>query len=102
MKPPERPSAGDQDPALEESLAQDWDARLIGYDEERFPFRAWIEDRVRALGFRIESLETLHETVSSGDVYTLTKDLCAATRQPDFVEIVRRFVSEVIALEGRL
>lgn len=95
-------TTADVDDALERSLQTDWDARLVSYDEAAFPFRQWMEDRVRLLGYDIKSLETLHETVDPDRVYVLSKELCAATREPEFVDMVRRFTRDFVAVEGRL
>ena len=71
--------------------------RVVAYDEGRFPFADWIRDRIRGLGFPIESLESLHEVVPKDRAYVLSKELCDATNRPEFRQLVNEFVrTEVV------
>jgi hypothetical protein len=46
--------ANDIDAELELSLTNEWDAKIMTYPNERFPFNEWIRDRIRMLGFPVE------------------------------------------------
>lgn len=87
---------------MEESLCTTWNARVVSYDHERFPFAEKMRDEVRRLGHPIESLETLHETVPTERVYVLSKELCEATHRPDWKELVAAFTREEIVPKGKL
>ena len=41
--------ANDIDAELERSLTHEWDAQIMTYPNERFPFNEWIRDRIRRL-----------------------------------------------------
>ncbi|MEM9381884.1 MAG: hypothetical protein AAGB93_18150 [Planctomycetota bacterium] len=86
---------------LETSLAQ-WDARVLAYDAARFDFADRILAAARTLRPEVRSLETIHRDIPDDAAYALSKDLCRLTRAPDFAEMVRRFVVEVLAPESGL
>ncbi len=88
--------------ALEASNLQDWDARIVEYDAQRFAFDRWILAKVRALGHPLDRLERLHEVVAEERLYPLSKDLCAATNEPAFQSMVREFVLDTVIPKGNL
>jgi len=90
------------DRALEESLHTHWDARVVDYDAERFPFAAWVLDRVRARGHAVDDLTAIHRQVPEHEVYALSKALCADTARPDFRALVHAFVRDVVTPAGAL
>ncbi|TNF36179.1 MAG: hypothetical protein EP329_05460 [Deltaproteobacteria bacterium] len=90
------------DRALEASLRSAWDGHLARYDEARFPFARWALERVRARGWEVEDLTTIHRDVPLDAVYGLTKALCADTRDPALRGLVEDLVREVIAPAGEL
>lgn len=87
---------------LEQSLLNYWDARIVDYDKENFPFDKWILGRINYHGCPVKDMRYLHETVSAPDIYKLTKQLCTDTNLPDFQRMVRDFVRELIVPEGHL
>ena len=87
--------------ALEASLSQ-WDARVLAYDATRFDFAGRILAVAQRLRPDVRSLETIHEDLPDDAAYARAKDLCRATREPDFAEMVRRFVVDVLAPESGL
>jgi hypothetical protein len=72
--------ANDIDAELELSLTNEWDAKIMTYPNERFPFNEWIRDRIQMLGFPVEDLSYFHEVVPQSETYRVTKHLCAAPR----------------------
>lgn len=88
--------------AMEESLRTTWNARVVDYDAQRFPFAERIRDEVRRLGYPIESLQTLHTVVPREKVYGLSKQLCAATNTPEFRRMVNDFSRDEIVPKGKL
>ena len=90
------------DAALEASLRTTWNARVVDYDRERFPFDEWIADCIREHGYPIDSLATLHEVVPTEEAYVLSKDVCAATNRPEFRALLNAFVLEEVAPKGGL
>jgi sporadic carbohydrate cluster protein (TIGR04323 family) len=96
---PDRTSAqpSDLEAQLEQSLRTSWDARVLDYDQERFPFAEWVLDRIRGFGYGIRDLESLHETVPAEEVYVLSKRLCDATNELGFRPLVRDFILDAIA-----
>ena len=92
----------DADAALERSLSSAWDAQLIDYDLARFPFNSWILDRIRAMGYALDDLTEIHKVIPLGEVYKVTKQLCAETNAPDFRRMLNRFVREVVVVKGQL
>lgn len=99
-------SNGPAGEALETSLRTTWNARLVEYDHGRFPFAERVLDEARRvgsrLGFDISALDRIHEEVAPRDVFRLTKELCAATRRPEFVRMVHAFVDEEVVPKGGL
>src|ERR1051326_8334087 len=71
--------ANDIDAELERSLTNEWDAKIMTYPNERFPFNEWIRDRIRMMGFPVEDLSYFHEVVPQSETYRVTKQLCADT-----------------------
>src|SRR6516225_8592336 len=94
--------ANDIDAELERSLTHEWDAQIITYPNERFPFNEWIRDRIRLFGYPIEDLSYFHEVVPEADSYRVTKQLCADTNLPEFRRLLNRFVREVVVPKGKL
>lgn len=90
------------DQRLEESLQTTWNARVVEYDHDRFPFADWILDRIRQRGHPVDDLTEIHEKVGSTQVYKLTKDLCADTNLPEFRKIVNQFVRDEVVPKGKL
>ena len=95
-------SARSIDRALEQSLTTTWDARLVEYDANRFPFDRWILGRIRAMGYPLEDLTEIHKVVPPAEVYRLTKHLCADTNLPEFRRMLNRFVREIAVGKGGL
>ncbi len=100
--PIETKGLSQREEALEQSLFASWDANLVPYDVKRFPFNDWVLGRVRAAGYPLEDLTELHRVVPAGEVYKLTKQLCADTNLPDFRRMLNRFVREVVVPKGGL
>lgn len=94
--------ANDIDAALEYSLTHEWDAKIVDYPTDQFPFQQWMIDRIRLMGYPIKDLDTLHETVPQPEVFKVTKQLCADTNLPEFKRMVNRFVREVVVPKGKL
>lgn len=90
------------DPDLERSLTNEWDAKVIDYPREEFPFDEWILNRVRKMGYKLDDLSYLHDAVPLDEVYRVTKQLCADTNLPEFRRMLNRFVREVIVPKGKL
>ena len=94
--------ANDIDMALERSLTNEWDAKIVTYPNEQFPFNEWILGRVRGMGYALDDLSNLHAIVPQGDVYKVTKQLCADTNLPEFRRLLNRFVRDVVVPKGKL
>jgi len=94
--------ANDIDAELELSLTNEWDAKIMTYPNERFPFNEWIRDRIQMLGFPVEDLSYFHEVVPQSETYRVTKHLCAETNLPEFRRLLNRFVREVVVPKGKL
>jgi len=94
--------ANEVDEQLEHSLTHEWDAQVVDYPTNRFPFAEWILDRIRLMGYPIKDLDTLHEVVPQPEVFKVTKQLCADTNLPEFRQMVNRFVREVAIPKGKL
>ena len=94
--------ANDIDAELERSLTHEWDAQIMTYPNERFPFNEWILNRIRLMGFAVEDLSTFHEVVPQSETYRVTKQLCADTNLPEFRRILNAFVREVVVPKGKL
>jgi sporadic carbohydrate cluster protein (TIGR04323 family) len=95
-------AANDIDAALELSLTTVWDAKVYSWDNSKYPFNEWILDRVRGMGYKLDDLSYLHESVPLGEVYTVTKQLCADTNLPEFRRMLNRFVREQVVTQGKL
>jgi sporadic carbohydrate cluster protein (TIGR04323 family) len=94
--------ANEIDSELERSLTHEWDAQIITYPNERFPFNEWIRDRIRLMSYPVEDLSYFHEVVPEADTYRITKQLCADTNLPEFRRMLNRFVREVVVPKGKL
>ena len=94
--------ANDIDTELERSLTHEWDAQIMTYPNERFPFNEWILNRIRLMGFPVEDLSTFHEVVPQAETYRVTKQLCADTNLLEFRRLLNRFVREVVVPKGKL
>jgi sporadic carbohydrate cluster protein (TIGR04323 family) len=94
--------ANDIDAELERSLTTEWDAQIMTYPNERFPFNEWILNRVRGMGYALDELDYLHAVVPQGEVFKVTKQLCADTNLPEFQRMVNRFVREIVIPKGKL
>lgn len=94
--------ANDIDAELERSLTHEWDAQIMTYPNERFPFNEWIRDRIRMMGYPVEDLSLFHEVVPQADTYRVTKQLCADTNLPEFRRLLNGFVREVVVPKGKL
>ena len=95
-------AANDIDAALEESLTTVWDAKVYSWDNSKYPFNEWILNRVRGMGYKLDDLSYLHESVPLNETYKVTKQLCADTNLPEFRRMLNRFVREVIVPQGKL
>jgi sporadic carbohydrate cluster protein (TIGR04323 family) len=94
--------ANDVDAELERSLTHEWDAQIVDYPKEEFPFSEWILNRIREMGYPLTDLDTLHKVVPQPEVFKVTKQLCADTNLPEFRRLLNRFVREVVVPKGRL
>ena len=94
--------ASDIDAELERSLTTEWDAQIVDYPTDRFPFSAWILDRIRGMGYPLDNLDYLHTVVPQPEVFKVTKQLCADTNLPEFRRMLNRFVREVVVPKGKL
>jgi sporadic carbohydrate cluster protein (TIGR04323 family) len=94
--------ANDIDAELERSLTNEWDAQIMTYPNDRFPFNEWIRDRIRKMGFPVEDLSYFHEVVPPAETYRVTKQLCADTNLPEFRRLLNSFVREVVVPKGKL
>ena len=94
--------AKDIDAELERSLTHEWDARIMTYPNERFPFNEWILNRIHMMGYDLDALDNLHEVVPQKETFKVTKQLCADTNLPEFRRMVNRFVREVAVPKGKL
>jgi sporadic carbohydrate cluster protein (TIGR04323 family) len=90
------------DDELERSLTHEWDAQIITYPNERFPFNEWIRQRIRLMGYSVDDLSSFHQIVPDADTYRITKQLCADTNLPEFRRMLNRFVREVVVPKGKL
>ena len=94
--------ANDVDAELERSLTTTWDANIIDYPNEKFPFNEWILNRIRGMGYALDDLAYLHTVVPFDEVYKVTKQLCADTNLPEFRRLLNRFVRDVLVPKGGL
>jgi sporadic carbohydrate cluster protein (TIGR04323 family) len=90
------------DAELERSITNEWNAKIVTYPNEKYPFNEWILNRVRKMGYKIDDLSYLHESVPRDEVFKVTKQLCADTNLPEFRRMLHRFAREVIVPKGRL
>src|SRR5271167_4570257 len=95
-------AANDIDAALELSLTTVWDAKVYSWDNSKYPFNEWILGRVRGMGYKLDDLSYLHESVPLSEVYTVTKQLCADTNLQEFRRMLNRFVREQVVTQGKL
>ena len=54
------------------------------------------------MGYPLEDLSLLHETVPLDEVYKVTKQLCADTNLPEFRRMLNNFVRDVVVPKGKL
>jgi sporadic carbohydrate cluster protein (TIGR04323 family) len=94
--------ANDVDAELERSLTTTWDANILDYPNDEFPFNVWILNRIRGMGYPLDDLAYLHTVVPFDEVYKVTKQLCADTNLPEFRRMLNRFVREVLVPKGGL
>lgn len=94
--------ANDIDAVLERSLTNEWDAKIMTYPNEKYPFNEWILGRVRGMGYKLDDLSYLHEAVPLDEVYKVTKQLCADTNHPEFRRMLNNFVRDVVVPKGKL
>jgi sporadic carbohydrate cluster protein (TIGR04323 family) len=94
--------ANDVDAELERSLTNEWDAKIVTYPNERFPFNDWMLNRIRKMGYPLDDLNYLHKVVPQPETFKVTKQLCADTNLPEFRRILNSFVREVVVPKGRL
>ena len=94
--------ANDIDTALERSLTNEWDAKVVTYPNERFPFNEWLLKRIRGMGYPLDDLSNLHAVVPQDEVYKVTKQLCADTNLPEFRRMLNAFVRDVVVPKGKL
>src|SRR5258706_6867371 len=92
----------DIDAELERSLTNEWDAQIVTYPNERFPFNEWILNRIRGMGYPLKDLDSLHTVVPQKETFRVTKQLCADTNLPEFRRMLNRFVGQVVVRKGRL
>jgi len=94
--------ANDIDAALERSLTTTWNAQVVEYPNDQFPFNEWMLNRIRGMGYPLDDLTNLHNVVPLDEVYKVTKQLCADTNLPEFRRLLNRFVREVVVPKGGL
>ena len=92
--------AVDLDKDLEESLLTTWNAKVVEYDNDRFPFNEWILNRIQKMGYPLEDLTQIHEVIPDKEVYKVTKQLCADTDLPEYRRMVNDFVRDEIVPKG--
>lgn len=91
------------DPELEESLQTTWNAKVVEYDNDRFPFSKWMLGRIQKMGYtKLDDLTEIHNVVPDKEVFRVTKQLCADTNLPEFRRMVNNFVREVAVVKGKL
>src|SRR5262249_51931162 len=87
---------------LERSLTSTWDARIVNYDNSKFPFSEWIRNRINLMGYKVDDLRYLHKVIPDANVYKVSKQLCADTNLPEFRRMLNQFVREFVVPEGEL
>jgi len=90
------------DAELERSLLTTWNAKIMQYDNSRFPFNEWVLKRIQDMGYKLDELRYLHKAIPLGEVYKVTKQLCADTNLPEFRRMLNSFVRNEVAVKGRL
>ncbi len=93
---------GDLDATLESTLQNEWNAKVVDYDADRYDFHKWILQRINDYGYPVEDLTTLHEVVPLDEVYTVTKRLCKDCNLPSFREKMLDFTRDVVVKDGAL
>jgi len=94
--------ANDVDAQLEYSLTHEWDAQIMTYPNEKYPFNEWILNRIRKMGYPVEDLNYLHKVVPQPETFKVTKQLCADTNLPEFRRLLNSFVRDVVVPKGKL
>ncbi len=95
--------ANEIDEMLEHSLTHEWDAQIMEYPPDKYPFAEWILDRIRKMGYpQLNDLSLLHETVPQKETFRVTKQLCADTNLPEFRRLLNSFVRDVVVPQGKL
>ena len=94
--------ANEVDESLEYSLTHEWDAQIVEYPKDRFPFSEWILNRIRKMGYPLEDLNYLHKVVPQPDTFKVTKQLCADTNLPEFRRLLNSYVRNVVVPKGKL
>jgi sporadic carbohydrate cluster protein (TIGR04323 family) len=94
--------ANEVDESLEYSLTHEWDAQIVEYPNDRFPFSEWILNRIRKMGYPLEDLNYLHKVVPQPDTFKVTKQLCADTNLPEFRRMLNSYVRNVVVPKGKL
>lgn len=90
------------DADLERSLLTTWNAKIMEYDNSRFPFNEWILKRVQGMGYPVKELRYLHQGIPEAEVYKVTKQLCADTNLPEFRRMLNGFVRNELVPKGGL
>jgi sporadic carbohydrate cluster protein (TIGR04323 family) len=90
------------DAELEQSLLTTWNAKIMEYDNSRFPFNEWILKRIQNMGYPLKELNRLHEVIPLAEVYKVTKQLCADTNLPEFRRMLNGFVRHEVVPKGKL
>ena len=94
--------AVDLDKSLEESLLTTWNAKVVEYDNDRFPFNEWILKRIQLMGYELDDLTRIHEVIPDKEVFKVTKQLCADTNLPEYKRMVNDFVRDEVVPKGKL
>ena len=95
--------ANEIDEMLEHSLTHEWDAQIMEYPPEKYPFAEWILDRIQKMGYAdLKDLSYLHEVVPQKETFRVTKQLCADTNLPEFRRLLNSFVRDVVVPQGKL
>ncbi len=87
---------------LEQSLLTTWNAQVVDYDHDKYPFADWVLGRIRNMGYDLDDLTRLHEVVPDGEVYKVSKQLCADTNLQEFRRMLNAFTREIVVGKGKL
>jgi hypothetical protein len=87
---------------LEQSLLTTWNAQVVDYDHDKYPFADWVLGRIRKMGYDLDDLTRLHEVVPDGEVYKVSKQLCADTNLQEFRRMLNAFTREIVVGKGKL